>query len=211
MNSLVINRYNENIDWINELTDINIFVYDKGDEFITSKQNVKVIPRDNVGRESESYLYHIISNYDNLDDVIVFTQAYPFDNIPGFLNYRDDFFEVKNNYFNWYGTRIMECDENGCPDIYPILSGHPNEYGRTLKTIYEEVFDKPCPTKITYKPCGSFCVSKDLILKNEKSIYEKFISYLNYPEQKSYDGIFKSNAYEGHVIERMWGLMFNDL
>lgn len=211
MNSLVISRYNENIDWIDSLININIVIYDKGEEYRTSKSNVKVISRDNVGREAETYLYHIIENYESLDDVIVFTQAYPFDNIPEFLNYQSDFYTTNKNYFNWYGSKTFECDENGGPTIYPILSGHPNEYQRTLKSIYEDVFNEDCPIKITYKPCASFCVSKDRILRREKSFYEKLISLVNYPEQNFYNGQFKSNAYESHILERLWGLIFNEV
>lgn len=211
--SLVISKYNENIGWINDYKDfkeLKIYVYDKFGSFKTKQDNVISIQRPNLGREAETYLYHIIENYDNLSDLIIFTQAYPFDNIPLFFNYLDQDLDLKEfkKYFNWYGERILSCDENGSPGIYPIESGHPNDFNRTLKSIYEEVFSKKCPNKIVYKPNASFSVSKDLVLKYSKETYKKLITYLNYKEQENYQGIFKYNPYEGHIIERMWGLMY---
>lgn len=211
--SLVINRFNENVDWIQKYKNLEIFIYNKGDTLHLNSKNVTVIERENLGRESESYLFHIIENYDNLSDLTIFTQAHPFDNIPSFYEIIDEDLNNKEyiNYFNWYGKRIDFCDEYGAPGIYPISSGHPNEFNRTLKSIYEEVYNRKCPSKINYKPNGSFSVSRDLILKSKKQVYEKFLTYLTYPEQVNYDGVFKFNPYEGHIIERMWGLIFNEL
>jgi len=212
--SIVLSRYSENVGWISDFDEegIDIYIYNKGNisPGVKSK-NIKVINRPNLGRESESFLYHIVENYDNLSDLIVFTQAWPFDNIPSFFDYIDNDLMLQDaeNYFNWYGEQYKTCDENGAPEIYPIASGHPNEFNRTLKTIYEQVFEKECPKEITFKSNGSFCITKDLILNNKKEIYEKLITFLTYEEQVDYDGAFKYNPYEGHIIERMWGLIFN--
>jgi hypothetical protein len=210
--SLVINRFNENLDWIQKYKNLNIFIYNKGNNDLNLiGDNIFIEKRENLGREAESYFHHIVQNYDSLSDLTIFTQAYPFDNIPLFFDNLNSDLDKKKylNYFNWYGVKISYCDENGSPCIHPILSGHPNEYNRTLKIIYEEVFNKKCPTRIEYNPNASFSVSKDLILRNSKKVYQKFLSYLVYPEQNEYDGIFKYNPYEAHIIERMWGLIFN--
>ena len=67
---IVVARYNENIEWLNNEME-NCIIYNKG-----NKLNIKnEIMLENVGRESESYLQYIIKNYHNLPDVIVFTQA----------------------------------------------------------------------------------------------------------------------------------------
>jgi len=212
--SIVLSRYNENIEWIKKYdnADLKIFVYNKGNGSLNiSGNNIVFQNRPNLGRESETYLNHIIVNYDNLSDLTIFTQAHPFDNIPSFFDHVDyDLsLETDSNYFNWYGENYQTCDENGAPGIYPILSGHPNERGRTLKTMYEDVFGKSCPKEVIFKPNGSFCVSSDIILKNKKEIYENLNKFINYEEQINYEGIFKYNPYEGHAMERMWGLIFD--
>lgn len=214
--SLVLSRYRENIGWVYDYLDnpdIKVFVYNKGDIGIGLKsENITVVKRENVGRECETYLSHIVNNYDNLSDLTIFTQAFPFDNIPSFFDFLDydvslDQFE---KYFNWYGTKVHECDQNGSPGIYPITSGHPNPHNRTVRTIYEDIFSDECPSEIVFRPNASFSVSKDLILKHPKEFYEKLIGYLNYPEQFDYEGQFKCNPYEAHVIERLWGIIFDE-
>jgi hypothetical protein len=73
----VISRYNENLEWLNEdffsNNDIPIIVYNKGiNDNINIKKEYKIINLENVGRESHTYLYHIINNYDNLADTTIF-------------------------------------------------------------------------------------------------------------------------------------------
>ena len=73
---IVISRYNENIDWLYNynLDNFNtIYIYNKGNTFNNKfGNNVVVISLPNVGRENHTYLYHIISNYNNLADVTIF-------------------------------------------------------------------------------------------------------------------------------------------
>ena len=60
---LVIARYNENLDWLKKIPkNIKITIYNKGKHDISYP--IKSIP--NVGKESNTYLYHIIKNYNNL-------------------------------------------------------------------------------------------------------------------------------------------------
>ena len=64
---IVIARYNENLDWLKKIKkskDIKITVYNKGLPDI----DVPFIQLPNSGRESGTYLYHIINNYDKLAD-----------------------------------------------------------------------------------------------------------------------------------------------
>lgn len=73
--ALVIARYNEDIDWVSAYNDIAI-VYNKGHDNIQNIINIENI--ENVGREGHTYLYHIIKNYENLTDRIIFSQGDPF-------------------------------------------------------------------------------------------------------------------------------------
>jgi hypothetical protein len=67
---IIVARFNENIAWLNSETD-NCIIYNKGDILNT----VNEVPLPNMGRESDTYLHYIITNYDTLPDVVVFTQA----------------------------------------------------------------------------------------------------------------------------------------
>jgi hypothetical protein len=79
---IVISRYNEKIDWLTAKCftsfEKKVTVYNKGPAPIqTSKilgdnDSLQVVPLPNVGRESHSYLHHIVENYENLSDITFF-------------------------------------------------------------------------------------------------------------------------------------------
>jgi hypothetical protein len=82
---IVIARYNENLDWLKKIKkskDLKITVYNKG----TADIDVPFIPLPNIGRESHTYLYHIIKNYNNLADQTIFCQGDSIFHSPGFLD-----------------------------------------------------------------------------------------------------------------------------
>ena len=71
---MVIARYSEDISWAKNYQDYVITCYNKGKNK-PDCGNCTIIPLENVGRESHTYIYHIIKNYDNLADVTVFTMG----------------------------------------------------------------------------------------------------------------------------------------
>lgn len=85
---LVVSRYNEPLDWIQDIRDFDghITVYNKGNPLPAPPDNpdhpdapITTIRRIlNVGREGETYLHHIIKQYNSLADITWFVQADPF-------------------------------------------------------------------------------------------------------------------------------------
>lgn len=88
MNKVVLARYKEDISWILDIpVDFKVIVYNKGDE-ITSEEILKraeVINRPNIGRESETYIHHMMTSWENTEDYTVYSQADPFLHSPDFL------------------------------------------------------------------------------------------------------------------------------
>lgn len=72
---IVIARYKADISWSDMYKSIRT-IYDKGwaNENITKIKDESLIKLPNIGRESHTYLHHIVYNYDDLADVTVFTQ-----------------------------------------------------------------------------------------------------------------------------------------
>ena len=72
---LVISRYNEDLEWLKEypFNKYPSICYNKGNnnDFYRPK-NMKVVNLKNVGRCDHTYIYHIVNNYDNLYDYIMF-------------------------------------------------------------------------------------------------------------------------------------------
>ena len=72
--SMIIARYNENIDWLIPFKDI-CTIYNKGSNIVDNNNNFNIINLNNYGRESHTYLYHIINNYDTLTEYNIFFQG----------------------------------------------------------------------------------------------------------------------------------------
>ena len=82
---IVVARYEEDISWVKNIPEnlyTRIIIYNKGGEaeFDLPKSIVKTLP--NFGRESHTYLHHVIENYDSLADITFF--------LPGSAWTRDD-------------------------------------------------------------------------------------------------------------------------
>jgi len=86
---VVISRYNESVDWVKDLQ-YPYTIYNKGMDDI-NYPNIKL---SNIGRESGTYIYHIIQNYNNINDYTIFLQAMPFEHCGNLLekikNYNRD-------------------------------------------------------------------------------------------------------------------------
>lgn len=116
---IIVSRYQENLDWIfdYDLQD-RCIIYNKGSDNLSPK--LKIIKRPNYpkyGRETETYLYHILTNYSQLSDYIIFTQADPFYHSPHFcdiINHLDTYGYYNN--FQPLSCRINDINLP-CPDI----------------------------------------------------------------------------------------------
>lgn len=72
---IIVSRYNEDLKWTLEkpFDQFKYIVYNKGNNENFEKKNVKeIISIPNVGKCDETYLHHIIDNYNNLADINVF-------------------------------------------------------------------------------------------------------------------------------------------
>jgi len=86
---IVISRYNENIQWCQAYDDI-VFVYNKG-EPLPNYQFSHLFHLPNIGREGQTYLHHIIHNYNNLSNKTIFLQGDPFPHNPTILYAIDNY------------------------------------------------------------------------------------------------------------------------
>ncbi|MCO5733011.1 hypothetical protein [Rhizobium sp. SSA_523] len=89
MNRIILARYLESVDWIVDVPDdFEVIIYNKGDA-ITSpsviRKAARIIGRPNVGRESETYLHHMLTEVKDDSDFTVYAQADPFTHSPDFL------------------------------------------------------------------------------------------------------------------------------
>lgn len=183
---MVISQYNEDIDWIynNKLQDISI-IYNKNNTI--HKNYKKSIILDNIGRETHTYLYHIVNNYNNLSPITIFTQAKPFDHCNSFIeeiNNLDENISFKEFSNALLVVRNYKCSNHNCLQIKPTC---------------DKIF-KNCPETFYFSPGALFAVSKNQIHKRSLEFYKKCIRLVDYSIHPN----------EGYVFERVWRLIFDE-
>lgn len=90
MPDIVIARHNEDISWIKHIPkQYDIHLYDKGIPLgigSSSRRLASHITLSNIGRESDTYLHHMLHHMSSNDSFTVFTQGDPFEHSPNFLS-----------------------------------------------------------------------------------------------------------------------------
>lgn len=180
---LVITRFNENLDWTNQLLPKidTRYIYNRGkNDIVFDDEKTIMYNEDNVGRESLTIFKHIYDHYHKLPDVLVFFQ--------GQLNDRPDhptlpletYFEcnineiigslrVKDQSKNWFGngenkyriTVSQWCNKLGIDDKHGI-----------------------------YIRCNNFAIGKDVIRRFPKSYYKNILENGFFYSQNPFSAYF---------------------
>ena len=88
MSNFMVSRYNQDVNWIQEYAP-SMILYDRSDEPIPGSI---IVP--NLGTDISDKLHFIISNYNNLPPVMIYTKANLFKYIT-----KEEFDQVKDNSF----------------------------------------------------------------------------------------------------------------
>lgn len=144
----VVAKHKENTDWCKDCVII---------------EKDKDVP--NQGRESSSYAWYIIQNYDNLPDKITFCQGNPFDHCINILTAQKDL------DFNYHGN-VYQSDHKG----------NPHHGGLKIGELAHELGIE-IPEKLDFIVGAQFTVSRERILKHPKEFYKKLYNLANtFPE-----------------------------
>lgn len=238
----IFSRYNEDISWIYNHSNIadNSIVYNKGSILEKQNSNTKIIPLSNNpvwGRESDTHLTHIINNYDNLDDYIIFSQADPFDHSPEFIQIV--LHMIKNQHFKSFqpltcGWKITE----NVPPINNVLydkSEYIDQYKLYMEVVDSSLMPISYIDKGIIEPLNRFRYINNItdIHKTLNTIYH--LLDLNKPNagflKFNYGGIFGVSKHKilsnplrlyhslrnfvlkdwshGFIMERLWYTIFN--
>jgi hypothetical protein len=200
---IVLSRYREDISWT-ERIGMDLLVYDKSGR--PGHYSLK-----NVGRETHTYLHHIIDNYPLFPEYIVFLQADPFPHLsPGMtpegLVERIIKITENNALFKGLAYYSIKCDHLGRPHSLNSISNECKWPGSKndipVGKLYSQLFDGPVPLKYhTRAPAGLFCVHKSRILCRPLDFYKYAMSImLNDPDDM---------LNTGHAFERLWYVIFN--
>ena len=214
---VVVARWNEDVSWLEPLAP-HVILYNKGDKLDGNKYK-RVVQLANVGRESYSYLYHIVENYDTLAPITVFTQARIDDHVHNHIS-------EGNGWTNEQGCKfVLELAKQAA--VYgQSQNAHPHEELGALSAVptfnlsaYYQAGLTPTqypnlgewykamtsgnskiPTKGTpWYRNALFAVRRERIRQHPLSFYKAFL--------KQVDQIVNPEA--AHYFERTWFLIFS--
>lgn len=189
---LVVARYTEPLDWLPDIR-CSVTVYNKDSDMPSGVERV-VIPLPNLGRESHTYLHHIVHNYNCLDDHTVFAQGRPFDHCRFFVNQVNQFAAAPQPGFHDFADRVL--------DDYSTCAACKHHSWIPMAQTYEALFGQPAPdTAVCFGAGAQFAVSRDLIRAHPVEFYERAlaISSLDTPEHPTH---------AAHAFERLWRVIF---
>jgi len=190
---VVIARYNEPTEWTQKIPSAyKVHLYNKGSPLEGS------IQLENIGRESHTYLTHIVRNYDQLAECTIFTQANPFDHVKYATMSIPVWFKKWKQEVEYYGyTRGQEITTND--DFHWSDDGDVTLQDLTLGQWTDKYIDSDTiefPHVFMYDG-ACFGIRRDLILKRPKAYYQRLL-----------DRHTTVNPEESYFMERMWLYVF---
>jgi hypothetical protein len=216
---IVIARYNENLEWLKEepFNQFHYIVYNKGENenYYKSDKFIKQVMLEPVGRETHTYLSHIIQNYDNLNTFTIFLVGSVelenrHDRAKRLINDINDT-KFEKDVFSCVSlndTPVLEVNKDFLIDNY--LSS--NELNRKMNSDtkmlpadirpyskwYENLFGNVNADSKCFTQNSMFGITKETILSKSKSYYEKLITHVNKHH----------NPEAQHFFERSWETVF---
>lgn len=169
---IVIARYNENINWVEELNDLkfNIKVYNKGNKNI----DIDSIQLENIGRDPHTFITYIVDNYYDMPDYVVFLQGNPFDHcgnvIEKIKNHNNDDYVclsdhiVDESIISWYDDLIE-------PNI--ILPTSMRRY--SLLETSNAILGNETPNAVKFSAGQQYIIDKKYILNRDIKFYKNIL------------------------------------
>ncbi|KAF2083953.1 hypothetical protein K490DRAFT_76185 [Saccharata proteae CBS 121410] len=174
----------------------------------TGAANVTKLP--NVGRESHTFLHHILSNWNDLAAQTLFIQA-EVHMVDAFLaRIRDYYLPSTGMMALGYSGRTCDCNDCGDRDWHDT---NPNN---TIASVYQRVHNQTCDRALmSYR--GQFIASARRIRAVDPAIYEELSRDLSEPESWSFKDEFRYDVDRvntvdapqfGYTVERLWNILF---
>lgn len=181
----VVAVYREDVRWVFDIDD-DAYVYFK------NRKTMEDMPREftnqvllpNVGRESHTYLMFILNHYDDLPENVIFTQGCFNDHCPDLLE------EPKIRHSVYLSHQIISVKDS--------LHIHLGYLGNDVERICNHLFVE-WPIDILFGTGAILLVTKKQIKNRSVRFYQECLQFLDYD----------SDPPEGHVFERIWGLIFD--
>mmetsp|Transcript_29524 Transcript_29524/g.68083 ORF Transcript_29524/g.68083 Transcript_29524/m.68083 type:complete len:623 (+) Transcript_29524:109-1977(+) len=217
---LVITRYSEDLTWLDALPDFNTTVYNKGtlkDLLPAARDNLRILDVENAGREDETMLRHIHDNYDNLAEITVFLQGWPYDHcaeigatlrasvaqakastapswaaIPLAYTYwqfspKDGKVGLANQLITVHGIDEEERQAHNITEDWLLFDA-----------VCSEVLQAPCPDTLWVAEGAQWLAGRDAIRTTPRDLYAHAVQM----------GEGYQDEYRGIILESVWPVLF---
>lgn len=198
---VVVARYNEDLSWIaKEFPNERVVVYNKGKDDLNLPGNCQVIKLPNIGRESHTYLYHIVHNYNQLAERTLFLQGDPYSFIYTYTPLKKYKIIEKTNCNSIIAARCYYFNEKSERDKLLNLDG--SKWSDTVFKNYDFIefknrFVDSGNENFHYNHEANFAVDRCKIIYRDLKYYEEILNTLD-----------NVAPIEGHYLERLWDLVF---
>ena len=177
--------------------DTRVIVYDKSGKYTKRSPEYTVVPLENVGREGETYLNHIISNYDSLNEYTLFIQDDTEQHIPNYVAFVDD---CKKS-MEGITFKIFPCSwrKGGSPHSREIIDGMCGLHTFSSKDAIKracELHGIQLPQRYVTPVSAFFICRRDTIRARPIEFYTKLREWLLQSEKN------------GFVLEHLWKIIF---
>ncbi|MCZ7569853.1 MAG: DUF3431 domain-containing protein [Ardenticatenaceae bacterium] len=188
---IVIARYREDVSWARRLP-YRVTIYDKGGDW---RGGIRL---PNVGRESHTYLYHIVTRYERLADATVFLQGDPFP-------HRPDLREALETLIGTPERLATFCSRTHYAELSAFRitfdgRGGPHHPWLPLAEMYADLFGEVCPPLLVCRANGLFAASRSRIHQRPRTFYVRCCEMLSHDR----------DPLEGYVFERLWHVIFGE-
>ena len=190
---LVVAHYHENLNWLRHVPiTIQKTIYSKSEA-------PPLVPHQtlpNVGREAQTYLYHLTTRYDSLADHTIFCQGKPFDHAYDFHASLRALAsgEFTNEHFKWLGHIIDTDSFDG--RLFQVWSKNTIGEGLDLAAFHQELFGTEGPQEYPFVLGAQFIVSRQQVYNQPLNFYQKALK------------VATSFPHAAHGYERMWDKVF---
>uniref|UniRef100_A0A7S4VTB0 Ricin B lectin domain-containing protein n=1 Tax=Alexandrium monilatum TaxID=311494 RepID=A0A7S4VTB0_9DINO len=217
----------EDLRWLDAIPEIRAVVYNRNglDELLPKpRENLKIVHQENIKREDDAMLRHIINNYNQLAEVTMFLQGWPFWHCGGALE------TVKRTLKNMPTAVDQDFIDAGAHwGLVPLASSY-YQYSvkdgllgawngfvmaerkatrRTLEETVEEtkrsfnetcsqVLGSPCPARYWVSEGSQWAVSSSRILSRTKEYYQQLL------DMSVQGNEIRRTLMRGLVLESLW-------
>jgi hypothetical protein len=177
----------------------NIIVYDKSKKIYKSDEFTNIISLENKGKEGETYINHILRNYNKLPFYTMFIKDDSENHILSYPTYKEETDRVISENIKFY--QYQTSWKLGAPVqrkrliIDGIFHLHAFHSSNAIKEACERL-NINLPNQYSTQPGAFFIVHKDLILSRPIEFYEKLRIWLLENEKNCI------------VLENMWPIIF---